>query len=472
MPGLVPGIHVFNATGVKDVDGLDKPGHDVERRCMPDLPMTSTRLTQHRSFVWFWCARTFSNGAFMMQGVAVGWQIYALTNDPFDLGLVGLVQFFPLIAMAIIVGQVLDLFDRRKIAAACQLGKALAALLLALGSVRGWLTRDTMLAIVFLSGTARAFEIPTMHAILPGIVPLTILPRAIAASASAQQTAVICGPSLGGLLYAFGPTTVYATCTLVFIGASVLMTLIELTYSPHPNPPPQAGEGRVGGSKEETGVDSDAVPRKSVSLATLFAGFAYIRRRPILMGAISLDLFAVLLGGVTALLPIYARDILDAGPWGLGVLRSAPAVGALVTTVLLARHAITAHAGAIMFAAVGMFGLASLVFALSTSMALSFAALAVYGAGDSVSVVIRQSLIQLRTPYDMLGRVAAVNSMFTGASGSLGELRAGAVAAAFGAVPSALIGGAGAILVMLIWMWAFPQLRRVDKLAGEGRGLM
>jgi len=391
----------------------------------------------------------------MMQGVAVGWQIYALTNDPFDLGLVGLVQFAPLIVMAIVVGQLLDLFDRRKIAAACQLGKALGALLLALGSLQGWLTRDLMLLIVLLSGTARAFEVPTMHAILPGIVPLTILPRAIAASASAQQTAVICGPSLGGLLYAFGPGTVYATCTLVFIAASFLMTLVQLAPALRPR------------AKE---ADSDGGARKSLSLATLFAGFAYIRRRPILMGAISLDLFTVLLGGVTALLPIYARDILDAGPWALGVLRSAPAVGALTTTVFLARHAIAGRAGAIMFAAVGAFGVASLVFALSTSMLLSFAALAVYGAADSISVVIRQSLIQLRTPYDMLGRVAAVNSLFTGASGSLGEFRAGTIAAALGAVPSALIGGAGAILVMLIWMLAFPQLRKVDKLAGEGRG--
>jgi MFS family permease len=430
-------------------------------------------LTQHRSFVLFWCARTLTNGAFMMQGVAVGWQIYALTNDPFDLGLVGLVQFFPLIAMALIVGHVLDVFDRRKVAAACQLGKALAALLLALGSVQGWLTRDLMLALVLLSGTARAFEVPTMHSILPGIVPIAILPRAIAASAAAQQTAVICGPSLGGFLYAFGPGAVYATCTLVFVAASFLMTLVQLA-PPRDHlsiPPPLAGEGREG-SSGETRVDNGVSERKPFSVATLFAGFAYIRRRPILMGAISLDLFAVLLGGVTALLPIYARDILDAGPWALGVLRSAPAVGALATTVWLARHAISGRAGAILFVTVGVFGVASVVFALSTSIVLSFAALAVYGAADSISVVIRQSLIQLRTPYDMLGRVAAVNSMFSGASGSLGEFRAGSVAAALGAVPSALIGGVGAILVMLIWMWAFPQLRKVDKLAGEGRELM
>jgi MFS family permease len=401
-------------------------------------------LTQHRSFVLFWCARTFTNGAYMMQGVAVGWQLYELTNDPFDLGLVGLVQFVPLVAFALVIGQVADLFDRRVVVAACQVGKALAALALALGTARGWLGRDAMLAVLFLSGTARAFEIPTIHALLPGLVPTTLLPRAIAASASAQQTAVICGPSIGGLLYTtLGATAVYATCVGIFIAASVLISLV------HPR------------------VDAPKGERKPISLETLFAGFAYIRSRPILLGAISLDLFAVLLGGVTALLPIYARDILQAGPWALGVLRSAPAVGALAVSIVLAHHAIAGRAGRVMFAAVGMFGLASLAFGLSTSVVVSFLALMVYGASDAVSVVIRQSLVQMRTPYDMLGRVMAVNSMFTGSSGSLGEFRAGTVAAWLGAVPSALIGGAGAIMVMLVWMWAFPQLRRVDKLSPE-----
>ena len=401
-------------------------------------------LTQHRSFVLFWCARTFTNGAYMMQGVAVGWQLYELTNDPFDLGLVGLVQFVPLVAFALVIGQVADLFDRRVVVAACQVGKALAALALALGTARGWLGRDAMLAVLFLSGTARAFEIPTIHALLPGLVPTTLLPRAIAASASAQQTAVICGPSIGGLLYTtLGATAVYVTCVGVFIAASVLISLV------HPR------------------MDAPKGERKPISLETLFAGFAYIRSRPILLGAISLDLFAVLLGGVTALLPIYARDILQAGPWALGVLRSAPAVGALAVSIVLAHHAIAGRAGRVMFAAVGMFGLASLAFGLSTSVVVSFLALMVYGASDAVSVVIRQSLVQMRTPYDMLGRVMAVNSMFTGSSGSLGEFRAGTVAAWLGAVPSALIGGAGAIMVMLVWMWAFPQLRRVDKLSPE-----
>src|SRR4029077_18214834 len=241
-----------------------------------------------------------------------------------------------------------------------------------------------------------------------------------------------------------GAATVYATCAAVFVAASVLISLIA------------APRG-----------DAPKAERKPINLETLFAGFAYIRSRPILLGAISLDLFAVLLGGVTALLPIYARDLLQAGPWALGVLRSAPAVGALAVSIVLARHAIAGRAGHVMFAAVGMFGVASLAFGLSSSIVLSFLALMVYGAADAVSVVIRQSLVQMRTPYDMLGRVMAVNSMFTGSSGSLGEFRAGAVAAALGAVPSALIGGLGTIAVMLIWMWAFPQLRRVDKLTPE-----
>jgi hypothetical protein len=278
-----------------------------------------------------------------------------------------------------------------------------------------------------------------MHALLPGIVPAILLPRAIAASASAQQTAVICGPSIGGLMYALGPATVYSTCTLIFMLAAISISLVQLA--------PRVEQ------------------RQPVTLKNLFAGFRYIRRGPILLGAISLDLFAVLLGGVTALLPIYARDILDAGPWALGLLRSAPAVGALAASIVLARRVIDRRAGRIMFASVGMFGIAIVIFGLSTSLGLSFLALVIYGASDAISVVIRQSLIQLRTPHDMLGRVMAVNAMCTGSSGTLGEFRAGAVAAWLGAVPAALMGGFGALAVMLIWMWAFPQLRRVDKLA-------
>jgi MFS family permease len=273
-------------------------------------------------------------------------------------------------------------------------------------------------------------------------VPAPLLPRAIAASATANQTAIIGGPALGGLIYAFGPTTVYAICAAAFVVASVLVSLLPAA--------PRLEE------------------RKPVSFATLFAGFAYIRTRPILLGAMLLDLFAVLLGGVTALLPIFAKDILQTGPWGLGLLRSAPAVGALAMSVLLARQAFERRVGIVLFASVMVFGGAAIVFALSTSLALSLAALAVYGAADAASVVIRHSLVQTRTPNDMLGRVMAVNALFTGTSGTLGDFRAGVDAAGLGAVASVLIGGAGVVLLALLWMRLFPELTRIHSLEPPG----
>src|SRR5580692_10224260 len=392
-------------------------------------------LLRHRSFVLFWCARTSTSGAYQMQAVAVGWQLYDLTHDPLDLGLVGLMQFFPVVVLALAIGQTADHFDRRAIAGTCQVIKAICAALFALGTLQGWLDRSSILTLILITGTARAFEAPTLHSIVPGIVPRPLLPRAIAASATAQQTAIICGPALGGFLYVLGPAVVYGLCTAVFITACILISFVQ-------------GRHR-------------AEQRKPVSVATLFAGFAYIRDNPILFGAISLDLFAVLLGGVTALLPIYARDILGTGPWGLGLLRSAPAVGALSMSVFLARHAIERHAGLLMLGTVCIFGMASTVFALS------FAALIVYGAADAISVVIRQSLVQTRTPHDMLGRVMAVNSMFSGSSGTLGEFRAGALAAWIGAVPSALIGGVGVVLIALAWSRLFPALRGIQRVTGE-----
>jgi MFS family permease len=408
---------------------------------MNDPAALSSSLLRHRSFVLFWCARTATGGAFMMQGVAVGWQIYDLTNNPLDLGLVGLVQFVPIVAMAVVIGQIADRYDRRFVAGISQVVKALAAAAFALGTWQGWLSREAMFAILFVSGTARAFEVPTMHAMVPGIVPAAILPRAIAASATAQQTAVICGPAIGGFLYLFGPATVYLTCTVAFVIAAAFLALTRSAPVEH--------------------------ERKPVTLATLFAGFGYIRRHPILLGTITLDLFAVLLGGVTALLPIFARDILDTGPWGLGLLRSAPALGALTISIVLAHYAIERSVGQVLFASVAAFGLAAILFALSSSLVLSIAALALYGAADAISVVIRHSLVLSRTPSDMLGRVTAVNSMFTGSSGSLGEFRAGMVAAWLGAVPSALIGGIGAIVVTVVWMRAFPDLTRIRSLTME-----
>ena len=409
----------------------------------PEISDPPPALIGHRAFVIYWCVRTFTNGAYWMQAVAVGWQIYDLTGSALDLGLVGLVQFVPFVLLAVVVGPVIDRYDRRAIARICQIVKALAALALAAGTLGQWLNRDAFLAILFVTGIARTFEVPTMHALVPGLVPPQLLPRAIAAASTATQTAVICGPALGGLLYVFGAATVYIICTAVFVIASVLVSLIALNLPP--------------------------IEKRPFTLKTVFAGFAYVRGRPILLGAMSLDLFTVVLGGVTALLPIFAKDILQTGPWGLGLLRSAPAVGALVMSVLLARYALERRVGTILFAVTGTFGLSILVFALSTSLMLSMAALAVYGATDAISVVIRHSLVQTRTPNDMLGRVMAINSMFTGSSGTLGEFRAGAVAAAFGAITSAMIGGVGALVVAGLWMVLFPQLARVDTIAPRQR---
>jgi MFS family permease len=405
------------------------------------LAAPSSALREHRSFVFYWCARTSTNAAYQMQAVAVGWQIYELTGSAFDLGLVGLVQFFPVVVLGIVVGHIADRYDRRVVVGTCQIVKALAAIAFALGTLGGWLSRDAMLAILFVSGTARAFETPTMHTLVPGIVPPMLLPRAIAASATASQTAIICGPALGGLLYVFGASTVYLTCTCVFVLASALVSMIRLQ-----GPPPE---------------------KKPVTIETVFAGFGYIRRNPVVLGAISLDLFAMLLGGVTALLPIYAKDILDTGPWGLGLLRSAPAIGALAISVVLAHSQLEHRIGHILFAAVGVFGLSAVGFAFSTSLVLSILALAIYGAADAVSVVIRHSLVQTRTPNEMLGRVMAVNFMFTGTSGTLGEFRAGTVAALFGAFTSVLVGGIGAILIALLWMRLFPEIARIDAIQGR-----
>jgi MFS family permease len=282
---------------------------------------------------------------------------------------------------------------------------------------------------------------PLVHAIVPDIVPRMILPRAIAASATAQQTAIICGPAIGGVLYVLGPAVVYCTCAAVFVTAAVLVSLVQTVHA-----------------------KQDKTP---VSLATLFAGFSYIRDKQVLFGVISLDLAAVMLGGVTALLPIYARDVLGTGPWGLGLLRSAPAVGALIMSVVLSRYMITHRAGRYLFVSVAIYGAAIAAFGISTSLALSMIALAVYGAADAISVVIRHSLVQTRTPNEMLGRVMSVNTMFTGTSGTLGDFRAGVMAAWLGPVPAVLIGGIGAIAVTLLWMRLFPELPRIDRLVGD-----
>ena len=384
-----------------------------------------------------------SRAAVQMQAVAIGWQVYALTGSAFDLGLVGLAQFLPMICLSLAVGQAADRLDRRVIVRNCQVVEGLIATALAMGSLGGWLTREAIFALLLALGAARAFEGPSQSAMIPSLVPGALLPRATAWSASAQQTATIVGPSLGGVLYLVaGPAGAYATAATGFFVGAGLVAAIRV----------RRGEPRA---------------REPLNLESVFSGVAFIWRHPVILGSISLDLFAVLLGGVTALLPIYVRDILGAGPWGLGLLRSAPALGALVTSVFLARASLGRRVGRTMFRAVVVFGAATLVFAVSRSLAISFAALCVLGAADVVSVVIRLTLVQLTTPDAMRGRVSAVSSLFTGTSNQLGDFRAGVMAGLLGAVPAVAIGGVGIVAVALLWMRWFPQLRRVDRLDGR-----
>lgn len=404
--------------------------------------MTATPISRHRPFVLFWLARVFSSCALQMQTVAVGWQVYDLTQSPLDLGLVGLAQFVPAVLLVLLVGHVADRYSRGAIVRISQVIEGLIAATLALGTAFDWLARDHILALVFVLGAARAFEAPSLQSLLPNIVPLPMLPRATAGSASANQTATILGPALGGIIYALHPTLVYVICCALFLSASVLISLIR--------------------------IEQAAPRRQQVDASTLFAGIAFIRHSPIVLGAISLDLFAVLLGGATALLPVFARDIFDTGPWALGFLRASIAAGALCMAVALARRPLGGHVGVKMFVAVAIFGLATIVFALSRSYLLSLAALFVLGAADMVSVVVRTSLVQLQTPDAMRGRVTAVNALFIGTSNQLGEFESGVAAALFGTVPSVLIGGIGTILVTLLWMKFFPGLRRVDRLEVAG----
>ena len=393
---------------------------------------------ERRAFGLFLIARVFTSLSFQMAGVAIGWLVYARTGSAYNLGLVGLAQFLPMVALTFVVGPLADRLDRRRIVAACEIVNVLTLALLALGTASDWLSAPAIFVAVALLGAARAFEHPSMSALLPGIVGEGDLPRAVAFSSSAMQTATIIGPALGGLLYVFGASAPLGLAAAMS-GATCLVILAVPMERKRPSKEP-------------------------VTLASVFSGLAFIWRRPVILGAISLDLFAVLLGGVTALLPIYAHDILQTGSFGLGLLRSAPAVGALAMSFFVSRI-VGANVGRTMFASVVAFGLATLVFALSRDMILSLAALAVTGAADNVSVVIRQSLVQLGTPDDMRGRVSAVNSLFIGTSNQLGEFESGMVAGLFGAVPAGVIGGLGTIVVALLWMRLFPDLRKQDRLA-------
>jgi MFS family permease len=394
-------------------------------------------IWRHGPLMRFWLARTATSVAFQMQAVAVGWQLYDLTKNPVDLGLVGLIQFIPVLLLILITGQIVDRHDRRIVLALAQGVEAVGALVLTLATLAGVIDARVIFATVFVLGAARAFDMTAQQTMLPGVVPAALLPRAVAVVASSNQAATIAGPALGGVLYIAGPSVVYLTCCALSLAATLLVLSVR--------------------------VEQATARREPFSMAVLFAGVGYIRDNPIVLGALSLDLFAVLLGGATALLPIFARDVFAVGPWGLGILRAAPAFGALAISVVLMHAPLRNHVGRAMFAAVAAFGAATIVFAWSTSLALTLAALAVLGASDMFSVVIRQTLVQVETPDAVRGRVSAVNTLFVGTANRLGDFRAGLMAAWLGAVPAVLIGGVGILVVAAVWVKMFPALYRVER---------
>ena len=403
--------------------------------------MPSHRLSDlfaQRQFIRFWLARLGGITANQMLMVAVAWHMYDITSSAWDLGLVGLFQFVPALLITLPAGHVADRLHRGRIFAVCMLAQAVVSLLLVAATQGHFASRELILAISVVLGVARAFQMPVQQALTPLLVPQHLLQRAIALSSTGVQTAVICGPALGGLLYAHGPTTVYAVCAVLLLAASALTLTVKYEHRPS---------------------------TQAASWSTVLAGLHFVWERKVLLGATTLDLFAVLLGGATALLPIYARDILHTGPEGLGLLRAAPAVGALLMSLALMRWPLQRRVGPKLLWAVGVFGLATVVFGLSSHFGLSLLALAVTGAADNISVVTRLTIMQLETPDEIRGRVAAVNSIFIGASNQLGEFESGATAAIMGPVGSVVFGGVGTMLVALGWLRLFPALARRDRMA-------
>lgn len=400
-------------------------------------PQPLRMLLRQSGFLYFWCSRLAAMMANQMLMVAVGWQMYDLTGSAWDLGLVGLFQFVPALLLTLPAGHVADRIHRGRIFSACMFSQAVVALVLLFATTRGFASRDLILGLSVILGVARAFQMPAQQAIIPLLVPETLLGRAIALSASGMQAAIVLGPALGGILYATGGAKVYLACTALLLVAALLVLAVRYAHKP---------------------------PAELPSLENLFAGVHFVWHNKTLLGAISLDLFAMLLGGATALLPMYAKDILHVGPQGLGLLRAAPAAGALLMSLLWLRWPLERRAGGVLLTAVAVFGAATVVFGLSETYWISLLALALTGAADNVSVVVRQTLVQVETPDRIRGRVSAVNSIFIGASNQLGEFESGATAALLGPVGSVVLGGAGTLLVALAWRRLFPSLARRDRL--------
>ena len=394
---------------------------------------------RERDFRLFLSVRIFSTLAVMIQSVAVGWQVYDIERTPLALAWVGLAEFVPMFLLTLPAGAGIDHTDQRKVLSLAFFVQAVAAALLLTLSVAQVRSAWPFYAVIAVFGVARGFYGPAAQSLLAFLVPPERLPKSIALSASAYQAAVIAGPALGGFLYAVGPVPTYGTCLVAFCVAGVAAA----TY---------------GGRRNQPRPDGLLSP-----VARVREGLAFVFSRPVVLGAISLDLFAVLLGGATALLPVFARDILHTGPMGLGALRSASAVGATIVALVLARRPMARNVGRRMFAAVAVFGVATVIFGVSRNMYLSMAALIVLGAADQVSVFVRSSLIQLATPDAMRGRVSAVNMLFIGASNELGEFESGTTAALLGTVPAVVLGGIGTLIVVALWMRFFPALRSVDR---------
>ena len=401
---------------------------------------------RHADFRRFLAARLFANVGAEMVTVAVGYQVYQLTHNPLDLGLIGLSQFLPFVVLILPAGQAADRLDRRRIVTACYAILALCDVALTWFSITGVSSPAPIFAVMALFGTTRAFNMPTGQALLPNLVPRADFGSAVAINSSALQVATIAGPAIGGVVFLAGAGVVYGSVAILMALASILTLSLA-----------------AGGRSEQS--------REPFTVRELFSGISFVRRRSVVLGSISLDLFAVLFGGATALLPVYASDILRVGPTGLGFLRAAPAIGGAVCAAALSARPLTRHVGRTMFGGVAVFGVATLVFGLSVSFPLSLAALAVMGAADMVSVYVRHLLVQLETPDAIRGRVSAVNSVFIGASNELGEFESGVTAAWFGTVPAVLVGGVATIIVAGLWTWLFPSLRRLDRFPGHPAAL-
>ena len=400
-------------------------------------------VLRHRNFTLYLSARTLATLAVQMQNVAIGWQVYAMTHNLFDLGLIGLAQFAPFLLLILIAGHAADRYDRRNLIAIALGAQLLCGLTLLAFTMAGLGTVWPVFAVLVLFGSARAFMGPATQAILVNLVPPESFSKAVALSSSSFHVAVILGPTLGGLFYLAGPKTVYLISSALLAAAVVMMCMVKSVKQPS--------------------------NREPATWHTVLEGLRFVRSRPVVLGAISLDLFAVLFGGATALLPALAQDVLHAGPTGLGMLRTAPGIGAALCSIALAFFPITRRVGLWMFGGVAVFGAGTLVLGATSTFIVALVALFLMGAGDMISVYVRHLLVQYETPDAIRGRVSAVNSVFIGASNELGEFESGVTAGWMGLTRAILFGGAATLAVTGLWAWLFPVLSRMDRFPHEDK---